>query len=119
MTKVRCQPRRNASKQFSDMTIPSEILDWVVEENFVITKKKKMDSAKQSPNIGTNESGQQTNGMEADDDVAQEPNVNNTEMNSVQKEVLNITTTETIEESIAERKVMNLKILITIHFGIW
>ena len=39
--KTRFQPKRNASKQFDEMAIPSEILEWVVHRNYVIKTKVK------------------------------------------------------------------------------
>ena len=42
--KIRFQPKRNASKKFDDMAIPSEILGWVVHRNYVIKAKVKSES---------------------------------------------------------------------------
>ena len=103
---VKRQPKRNATKQFSEMAIPSEILDWVVEDNFVLTEKNTDESEKQCENSDINVTTQQTNDSDADHNNGKQDESYKIIHNSLQEDTNQDTTpTEERDGNIVEMQV--------------
>ena len=45
---IRRQPKRNTPKKYDKMAIPSELLDWVVEENYIRPKTDEQSDARET-----------------------------------------------------------------------